>query len=72
MGRALNIGFVSDQFLDSEQDLLDGDAALPVLLFVQNAQANCAGGVDIWVREEGLELALWGSQGVICWEFHVE
>lgn len=73
MRGTLDVGFVPNQLLDATQNLFDGDAALPVLLLVQNAQTHRPGGVDVRVRQHRLELAskldwfpyilavLWGS-----------
>ena len=40
LGWALDIGLVLHELLDAHQDLFDGDAALPVLFFVQDAQTH--------------------------------
>ena len=47
LSRTLNIRVVPNQLLDTCQDLLDSDAALPVLLVVENAQADGPRGVDV-------------------------
>ena len=57
LGGALDVGLVFDELLDAQEDLLDGYAALPVLLLVKDAQADCTRGVDVGVGEDGLELA---------------
>lgn len=52
----LGVGVVK-KVLDTEQDLLDGDSWFPALLFVQDGQADCAGGVDVGVEERRDEFA---------------
>ena len=39
LGRVLNVGVVQE-VLDPQQDLLDGDGGPPVLLLIQDGQAN--------------------------------
>jgi len=41
LGRVLDVGLIQ-QVLDSQQDLLDGDGRTPILLLVQQRQANSA------------------------------
>jgi hypothetical protein len=31
-------------------DLFDGDSGLPRLFLVKDGKADCAGGVDVWVK----------------------
>ena len=54
----LDIGLVVEQLLDAEQDLLDGDVRLPVLLFVEDREADRSGGIDVGMRQDWLEDAL--------------
>ena len=49
--------------LDAEEDLLDGNCRAPVLLLVQDAQADGAGGVDVGVEERRHELHLGEQRG---------
>lgn len=59
--RALDIGFILQQFLDSKENLLDCDVGLPILLLVQNGQADCARGINVRVREDRFEYTFGGS-----------
>lgn len=72
MGGALKVGLVLDQFLDAQQDLLDGDEGLPVLLLVEDGQAHCAGGVDIGMGQDRLEYTFGGSNWIVVGEVHVQ
>jgi hypothetical protein len=54
------------QHLNAQQNLLDRDRGLPAFFFVQNAEADGAGGVDVWVEERRRELALWWFRRVLC------
>lgn len=47
---AFDVRLVLEQLLDAEQDLLDCDVRLPVLLLVENRQANSPRGIYIGVR----------------------
>lgn len=67
----LGIGVVK-KVLDTEQDLLDGDSWFPALLFVQDGQADCAGGVDVGVEEGRDEFALWWLRWVLIGEDHAQ
>ena len=40
LGWALDVGLILHELLDAQQDLLDGDAALPVLLVIEDAQTD--------------------------------
>jgi hypothetical protein len=55
LGRTLNIGLILQQLLDAEQDLFDGDVRLPVLLLIQDGEADCPRRVDVGMREDRLE-----------------
>lgn len=48
---------VVQQVLDPEQDLLDCDGGLPAFFFVEDREADGAGGVDVGVEEGGDEFA---------------
>jgi|688.fasta_scaffold185460_2 hypothetical protein len=42
LGRAVDIGLILQELLHSEQNLLDCYVWLPVLLFIENREADCA------------------------------
>ena len=46
------------EVLNADEHLFDRDGGPPVLLFVQNTQAYCAGRVDIRVEKRRLKLTL--------------
>jgi len=46
-----------EQRLDAEENLLDGYGGLPAFFFVEDAEADGAGGVDVGVEEWGDEFA---------------
>jgi hypothetical protein len=50
-----------EQVLDSEENLLDGDSRLPCIFFVQDGQADGAGGVNVGVEERWDEFAYLGQ-----------
>jgi hypothetical protein len=52
-------------YLDTQKDLLDGDGWPPVLLFVQQGQADCARWIDIGVEKWRHKLDLWGCAWVV-------
>ena len=54
--RTLGIDFIQ-QHLNPQQNLLDRDGGFPAFLFVEDRQADCAAGVDVWVEEGGDEFA---------------
>ena len=58
----IDVGLVVEQFLDAQQDLLHCDVRLPVFLLVENREADCSGGIDVGMREDGLEDALGWSE----------
>jgi hypothetical protein len=43
--------------LNAEKDLFDGDGGFPAFFFVEDGEADCAGGVDVWVEEGWDEFA---------------
>lgn len=49
----------------AKEDLPDGDGRAPVLLLVQDGQADGAAGVDVWVEERARELAFGGFGRVV-------
>ena len=61
LGGAFDVGLVLQQFLDAQEDGLDGDVGLPVLLVVEDGEADRARGVDVGVGQDGIEDALGGS-----------
>lgn len=46
--------------------VVNGEWVGHTFVFVQDAEADGAGGVDVWVEERGDELALWWLCGVFC------
>lgn len=52
------------QELNSQQNLLDGDGGLPSLFFVEDAETDGAGRVDVGVEERWREFALGWFGGV--------
>lgn len=50
------VGIVK-QVLDTQQNLFNGDCRLPGFFFVQNREADSAGGVDVGVEERRDEFA---------------
>lgn len=52
----LGVGLVQ-QRLNAEKNLLDGDSGLPAFLFVENGEADGAGGVDVGMEERRNKLA---------------
>jgi hypothetical protein len=55
----LRVGLV-EQRLNAQQNLLDVYRWLPAFFFVEDAQADGAGWVDVWVEEWGYEFAWYG------------
>ena len=54
--RTLRINFIQ-QHLNPQQNFFDRDGGFPAFLFVQDAEADCAAGIDVWVEEGGDEFA---------------
>jgi hypothetical protein len=50
-----------EQVLDTEENLLNGDRWLPCIFFIQDRQADRAGGVDVGVEERWDEFAYLGQ-----------
>lgn len=69
LGRILDVGLV-EQVLDAEQDLFDCDRGAPVLLLVQQRQADGAGGIHVGMEQWRLELAFGRACGVVVFEDH--
>ena len=61
LGGTVDVGLVLQQLLDACQQGLDGHVRLPVLLLVQDAQADRARGVDVGVGQHWFEHALGGT-----------
>jgi len=68
--RVLDVGIV-EQILDADQELLDGDCWPPVLILVQQAEANCSRRVDVGVKQWGTKLDLGRGGGKVLLENHV-
>ena len=49
-----------------------GESWPPIFVFVEDAQTHCARGVDVWVEQHRLELALWRFARVVLCELHEE
>ena len=49
--------YLVQQHLDPQEDLFDGDGGFPALFFVEDAEADGAGGVDVGVEEWGDKFA---------------
>ena len=62
--RRVGVGRVQ-QVLDAEEQLLDSNSWAPVLLLVEDGEADRAGGVNVGVEEGGVELALGGLGRVL-------
>lgn len=71
LGRAIRVRVIQE-LLDAEDDLLDGDCGAPVLLLVQDGQADRPRGVDVGVEEPRGELALGGPGGELLRELEGE
>lgn len=52
--------------LNTQQNFLDGNGRFPAFFFVEDREADCAGRVDIGVKERRGEFAFWGFGGVFC------
>ena len=59
LSRILDVGIV-EKVLDAEEDLLDGDGRPPVLVLVEDGEADRAGGVHVGVEQRRHELHLKG------------
>ena len=57
MSGTFNVGLILQQFLNSQQNLLDRDMRLPIFLFVQNGETYGARWVDVGMRQDRLEYA---------------
>lgn len=69
--RVLDVGFV-EQILDAEQDLFDGDRRAPVLVLVEQRQANGARWIHVRVEQRRLEFALGRTRRVVVLEDHAQ
>lgn len=58
--------------LDAQKDLFDGNRRTPILLLVQEGEADGAGGVDVGMKEWWLEFALGWTRGEVIFEDHSE
>ena len=70
LGRVLDVGVVQE-ILDAEEDLLDRDGRPPILLLVQEGQADRARGVDVRVEQWWHELHLGRGGRVVILEDHL-
>ena len=61
LGGAFDVGLILQQLLDAQEDGLDRDVGLPVLLVVEDREADRARGVDVGMGQDWLEDALGGS-----------
>jgi len=60
LGGVLDVGIV-EEILDTQEDLLNGDGRPPVLLFVQDRETNCPGGINVGVEQWRNKLHFGGS-----------
>lgn len=67
LGWGFGVWFV-EEGLDTEEDFLDGDCRFPAFFFVEDGEADCAGGVDVGVEEWGHEFAFRWLGRVLVWE----
>ena len=67
LGGVLDVGVV-EEVLDAEEDLLDGDGGPPVLLLVQDGEADRPRGIHVGVEQWGHELDLGWSGGEVVLE----
>lgn len=69
LGRTLGIWAVQ-QVLNAQQHLLDRDGRPPVLVFVEDGEADSAGRVDVRVEEGRYKLAFGRLGRIVFREFH--
>ena len=76
---AIGVRLVSQQLLNSQQQLTNCYVGLPVLLVVEDGETYRSRGVYVWVRENWLEDTLWRStlgdkvpDGVVVGKVHGE
>lgn len=65
LGWRFRIDFI-EKHLDAEKNLLDCDGRLPAFFFVQDAETDCTGWVDVRVEEWRNEFAFWWLSRVFC------
>lgn len=56
MGGRIGVGGI-EEFLNAEEDLLNGDGGFPAFFFVEDRETDGSGGVDIGVEEGWCEFA---------------
>ena len=67
LSRVFDVGII-EKVLDAEEQLLDRDRGPPILLLVEQREADCSRGVYVGVEQRGDKLHLRRSRGEIVLE----
>jgi len=70
LSRVLDVGIV-EEILDADQELFDGDGRPPILVLVQETQADGSGWINVGVEQRRAELDLGRGGWEVLFENHV-